>query len=479
MNGRPRGRRNERGRGNERGEAVEPPRRIVGGRHLAYEAVLAYRRRGVFIERVIDELAEIHGISGADRGMAVEIAYGVVRRQETLGNVLKTFIKRPLYQVQRGLWTVLEVGGYQLMFLPTMAAAIAVNETVKLAGTVGDEGWQSFANGVLRRLAGSLGEVEEYSADVRMIPLKEGKGRRCTERVFADPAGEWTTFASQAFSFPEWLVKGWGERYGKNDAAALMDWFNGVGRMVLRVNLLKTTREVLLGAILNEGVRARNGEHPRSIVLEETTRVDRLPGFREGWFSVQDESAMCGVDLLAPQPGERILDLCAAPGGKTTYIGELMEDRGKVVAADIRPERLERVDENVRRLGLNCVETCVVEEDPKRLTFSGFEGALVDVPCSNTGVLGKRPEARWRVDPESLQELTGIQRGLLKGALRCVKPGGRVVYSTCSIEGAENEKLVESVLRTEPRWRLEKSQSFFPGRPGDGGYQALLREKGD
>jgi 16S rRNA (cytosine967-C5)-methyltransferase len=249
------------------------------------------------------------------------------------------------------------------------------------------------------------------------------------------------------------------------------------------VNLLKTNRDELLRLLADQGVSAGPGALPESIRLEGTARVDRLPGFAEGWFSVQDESAMLAVERLAPRPGEKILDLCAAPGTKTTHLAERMQNRGTIVATDVHPERLSRVSVNCARLGISIVEPRLVREhrhaSPNATAALGpaagpFDAVLADVPCSNTGVLGKRPEARWRIKPHEIEELTVRQVQLLLSACQRLRPGGRVLYSTCSIEPEENERVVRAVLEREPQLSLTADWHQVPGRPSDGGYQALL-----
>jgi 16S rRNA (cytosine967-C5)-methyltransferase len=211
--------------------------------------------------------------------------------------------------------------------------------------------------------------------------------------------------------------------------------------------------------------------------LLESASIRDLPGYEQGWFSVQDETAQLVAPALQPQPGGRYLDLCAAPGGKSTHLAELMQERGEVVACDGDPERLKTVADLARRLGLVTVRTHPVDEDHP-LPAGPFDGVLVDVPCSNTGVLGRRPEVRWRLRPEEFNYLIPLQQRLLGLALERVKPGGVVVYSTCSIEPEENQELVRRMLKDQTAFTLEEEQESRPGQPADGGYWARLRRRG-
>jgi 16S rRNA (cytosine967-C5)-methyltransferase len=203
-----------------------------------------------------------------------------------------------------------------------------------------------------------------------------------------------------------------------------------------------------------------------------------LPGYAQGWFTVQDESAMCVASAVAPAPGSRVLDLCAAPGGKTTHLAELMRNQGRIIACDVDDDRLRTVNELGRRLGIEIIETHRLCPEKNDEPLAGpFDAVLVDVPCSNTGVLGRRPEVRWRLRPSEFGHLATLQTRLLRQAAERVKPGGAVVYSTCSIEPDENRKVVEAVLHALPDLVLEADEEQVPGRPADGGYLARLRRR--
>jgi 16S rRNA (cytosine967-C5)-methyltransferase len=235
----------------------------------------------------------------------------------------------------------------------------------------------------------------------------------------------------------------------------------------------------LLASLRGAGHEAQAGDHPQAIRLHESGPIRGLPGYADGWFSVQDESAMRVASALAPEPGETILDLCAAPGGKTTHLAELMGNTGRIIACDVDEHRLQTVADLAQRLGLSIIEPCRLRrEDNTDIPLGPFDRVLVDVPCSNTGVLGKRPEARWRLSPDDLRELVNLQTRLLGLAVDRVRLGGIVVYSTCSIEPEENRQVVERILEENPNIRLEATEDAIPGRPADGGFWARLRRNG-
>jgi 16S rRNA (cytosine967-C5)-methyltransferase len=246
--------------------------------------------------------------------------------------------------------------------------------------------------------------------------------------------------------------------------------------LTLRINRRRCERATFLR---NAGDSARPGIHPQAVVWQAHTPVTDIPGYEEGYFVVQDEAAQQVAAALAPDPGQHVLDLCAAPGGKTTHLAELMNNRGRVLACDVDRHKLGQLEDSCRRLGITIIETKAL--DPRRdeeAPPGPFDAVLVDVPCSNTGVLGKRPEARWRLRPNDLRHLAALQAHLLRQGCERVRPGGKVVYSTCSIEPEENSQVVQTVLQTHKDFMLETEEAAIPGRPADGGYWARLRRKG-
>jgi 16S rRNA (cytosine967-C5)-methyltransferase len=306
----------------------------------------------------------------------------------------------------------------------------------------------------------------------------DGRYRRMRCGVLPDPAVDPVLYLAKAHSYPRWLVRDWVDRWGITETTRLCEWFNRPPTLTLRVNRLVQSRDAMLQALHAAGVSATAGQCEEAIGLQQSINVRTLPGFDDGWFSVQDESAMSAARLLQPQSGERILDLCAAPGGKTTHLAELMQNQGQIMAVDADAARLQTVLDNARRLQLNIIEVASVSATGDDLPPGPFDAALVDVPCSNTGVLGKRPEARWRITAAGIDELVQTQYRLLLQACEHVRPGGQIVYSTCSIEPRENRQLVDRVLAEQSQLELVRDVTHVPGQPGDGGYQTLLR-RGD
>lgn len=445
-------------------------------RSLALQILLACRKHDAFVQEILDRELVTHALSPADRRLVSQLVYGVLRRRGTLRALLETLVNRPAHKVEPWLWDALYLGACQLALLTHIPAHAAVHETVELAVSFGRPGARGFLNGVLRRVSELVTDERTSTAAADALPLEHGEYRRLSRPVFLDPAAHPQGYLAAAFNLPDWLVQRWLPRYGFEECQRLGFWFAGPVPLTLRCQSLRCSREQLLTALREAGYQAQPGDHPQAIRLHESGPIRDLPGYAEGWFSVQDESAMRVASALAPEPGETVLDLCAAPGGKTTHLAELMDKTGCIIACDVDENRLQTIAKLAERLGLTNIELCRLRrEDNADVPPGPFDRALVDVPCSNTGVLGKRPEARWRLRPDDLRHLVDLQSRLLRVAMERVGSGGVVVYSTCSIEPEENRQVVDRVLEGNASIRLETIEDAIPGRPADGGFWARLR----
>ncbi|MFM7151999.1 MAG: 16S rRNA (cytosine(967)-C(5))-methyltransferase RsmB [Gemmataceae bacterium] len=460
---------------------MSPPLRFQGSRHnarsLALQVLLESERHEGFVQEILDrQLLSGVELSPADRRLATHLVYGVHRRRGTLMALLQPLVTRPADQVESWLWDTLCLGAYQLALLTQIPVHAALNETVELANACGRPGARGFINGVLRSLSRRITPQIRAEPGADALPLEGGTYRVLTQATFPDPSRDPGGYLAQAFGFPEWLARRWMKRMGQDEAFRMGFWFAGPAPLTLRVQPLLCSREAMLDRLREAGISASPGEHPQAIRLRDHMPIPELPGYAEGWFSVQDESAMRVGSALHPAPGSRVLDVCAAPGGKTCHLAELMGNRGEIIACDIREDRLATVTSLARRLHLDVIQTRRVEaENPQSLPGGPFDAILVDVPCSNTGVLGRRPEARWRLRQEEMRHLTRVQERLLRAALDRLAPGGKLVYSTCSIEPEENGLMVRGVLAGQPSLFLEAEEEASPGRPADGGYWARLR----
>lgn len=410
------------------------------------------RRRatgGDYVEKLLDNELAKGTLTGPDRGLCQELVYGIVRWQSTLDwLVAQKTGDRPQNASMRLL---LHLGLYQLFWLQRIPNHAAVHETVELGKRLGFGAKAGFLNAVLR------GFTREREATLQQLEkLKQ------TE----PPVG---------YSHPEWLVERWANRWGLEKTRQLLEWNNTPPPVFARLNTLKGDAGALWEAWRHEGIdfmgREWDWTGPHFVFeLKSPPSLANCESFKRGLFYVQDPSTLLAVRELDPQPGENILDLCAAPGGKTTFIAQLMGNRGRVEAQDAQPDRLKLVRENCERLGVTCV-------DFEAKANPAFDRILLDAPCSNTGVMRRRVELRWRVKLEEIQRLAETQTMLLEEAAAMLKPGGVIIYSTCSLEPEENEEVVKAFLGRHPEFSLEKQRQLLPFTDGvDGAFVARLRK---
>ncbi|MCA9086344.1 MAG: hypothetical protein KDA81_19935, partial [Planctomycetaceae bacterium] len=444
------------------------------GRTLAWFVLQQFDEHGRFINDVLNEAVPRFGLSTRDRAAALEIASGVLRRRRTLDTLIEAFLSRSRIQVEPDLWRLLQIGAFQVALMTTPQHA-AVDSTVELTRRVGRDRWSGFVNGVVRNIARSLSDEQCDEPSPAALPTERGQFRRLKQPIFANPADQLSEYIGQAFSLPPFLADRWSQRWPLPELLDVCFHSIDIPDIVLRVNRLVKTRDEMLSILQQANVVATPGDNPWAIHLAHGTRVHDLPGFTEGWWSVQDESAMAVAELVAPQPDEHLLDLCAAPGGKSTHLAELAGDQLSITACDVAEHRLDRIRENAQRLNLNSIHLQLISRDGDDPAGRKFDAVLVDVPCSNSGVLARRPEARWRISEAEISDLVQLQTRLLLTALDRTRPGGRIVYSTCSIEPEETTELIANVVSAVPDMQLVEQHLRRPGHGGDGAFQALIR----
>jgi 16S rRNA (cytosine967-C5)-methyltransferase len=421
-------------------------------RQIAVEVLKAHAASGVFIESLLDNHASRANLSPVDRSLLQELTFGIVRWQGTLDWLIARKTKGRTQKA--ALQILLRLGLYQLFWLQRIPDHAAVNETVELARHSGFGPQAGFINAVLRSY------IRERDQTVKLLEdLKQ-------------------TNPALGYSHPEWLVQRWYSRWNKDDARKLLEWNNTPPAVFARVNTLRTNPEALLAQWKEEDVSATARQFDwvaEGLVyqLESFPPLSSLPSFQSGLFYIQDPSTLLSIVTLQPAPGEEILDLCAAPGGKTTLIAQIMNNRGLIVARDPHSVRRDLLRDNCLRLGVTCVK--IEPLDASLPNAATFDRILVDAPCSNTGVMRRRVDSRWRIHPEELPRLAQTQRDLLQSAARQLKPGGTLVYSTCSLEPEENENVVREFLETHSIFRLDFERTLLPFKDGvDGAYVARL-----
>ncbi|MBD2074662.1 16S rRNA (cytosine(967)-C(5))-methyltransferase [Phormidium sp. FACHB-592] len=434
-------------------------------RQLAFLALRSVHQ-GAFADVALDKtLRQAKLTNLLDRRLLTELVYGSVRRQRTLDALIDQLAKKPAHQQPDDLRTILHLGLYQLRFLNQIPASAAVNTTVDLAKQNGFAGLTGFVNGLLRQYV-RLKEAEGAEG----AGATEGVGEARQDSSLLSPLSSLLTSPSPItrlgiqHSYPDWMVALWLEQLGVEATEQLCQWMNQPPHIDLRVNTLKASVETVESAMQTAGVAVSRIPHlPEALRLPEAAgAIHQLPGFDEGWWIVQDSSAQLVGYLVDPQPEDVVVDACAAPGGKTMHLAELMHDRGTVWACDRAASRLRKLKQNVDRLGLQSIQLC--EGDSRNLPqFIGqCDRVLVDAPCSGLGTLHRHADARWRQTPETVQQLTQLQTELLDQAALWVKPAGSLVYATCTLHPAENEAIVQSFLARHPDWVSEPPQPHTP-----------------
>ncbi|TFH18372.1 MAG: 16S rRNA (cytosine(967)-C(5))-methyltransferase RsmB [Lentisphaerales bacterium] len=415
----------------------------MNSRAVAAGVVSKWLSDGGFVERLLDPVA-------ADRAFVTEMVYGVVKGRRTLEWIAARCSRR---QPDPATLPFLMIGLCQTWFMSNVEEYAAVNETVTAAKAVLGDARGGFVNAVLRRALREKALIERELV-AASLGVRE--------------------------SHPDLLVDRWVSTKGLRQATRLCRWNNERPRTVIRINLLRTDMGSFRSELEQHDMAVV--PHPfapeRCIVLPPGVRVEDVPGYAEGLFCVQDPSTLAPVQMLDPQPGETVLDACAAPGGKAIFIGELMQGKGALVAMDLVDGRLDLLRKNRDRARMDFMEIRRGNAGAASRLLGGrtFDAILADVPCTNTGTLRRRAEARWRFSAKRLSDLMDTQRSILDGLAALLRPGGRIVYSTCSLEREENEKQVTSWIRKRPDFSIVRESLLFPpDTDTDGGYSALLR----
>ena len=439
----------------------------------------------VHIDTLVDRyLSERQG-ERSERAFLAQLCYGVIRHRNTLRALSEHYCRDPLTRQPRAQRNALALGIYQLAYLGTPAHA-AVNETIEAWRTLmrhdappAIERGTSFLNATLRRASREIALREEATLEEGLAArdaIHTGRGWVGVEGLEL-PSIEANRHECLGlkYSHPPEMVRIWLERWDQETLIEFLEGNNSPPDVFLALRRDAVSPASFCARLEAVGVEATiEPSLPGTVRLRSQGSVATYPGYESGSFWVQDATSRRLALLLPERPGGSLLDLCAAPGGKLATILDRDADRS-VLACDTSESRLRRLAENLERLRFDVkkVRVSAIPDDPTRLRWEEtFDQVLVDVPCSNTGVLARRHEARWRLLPETLRRLQRVQRELLRAAVRAVAPGGDLLYTTCSVEPAENGEVVHDVLRGEPRLRLLEEIEVLPGRDGDGGYAA-------
>ncbi len=427
-------------------------------RELATDILAKVETRKAYADILLDSTLSATRLSRRDGALLTEIVLGTLRWRGRIDTRLKPLMRRPPESAEPFIRNLLRVTLYQIDFLDRVPGYAAVNAAVDLAKARSGEHAAGFVNAVLRRY------------------LREGAHNA---QVPPDAASATLSELADYWSHPQWLISQWRDYLEPGEVPALLDANNQEAPLVLRVNALKTTRDDLLALLRRDGTTAAAARwSPQGITVRASSPVDGLAGFQEGLFQVQGEASQLVSYLLAPQPAERILDACAAPGGKTTHLAELTQDRAQIVASDVSPRGLKKLEQNAARLGLNSIRTRVADASKAPGDADGsYDRILVDAPCSGLGTLRSHPEIKWNRNPRDIQRLSQLQQAIVARSAARLKTGGVLVYSTCTLTATENEAIVQQFLQNYAKFILEDAASYLPAAAKslvrDGYFKAL------
>jgi len=405
-----------------------------GVRGLAVKILNRVERTDAYLEKLLDNELRNAELNGPDKALLYEIVHGVTRWQGRLDWILNGFYKGQFSKAIPNLKNGLRVALYQILFLDRIPDHAAVNEAVEFVKKLQGQKPADLTNAILRNIIRSKNAIR-----------------------YPDPNEDILGYLSAYYSHPAWMVKRYLDRFGREETEKLLNANNEKPYLTLRVNAIKTNPQEFKSLLEQVNLKFRPGKFLNEFVqLQNLTNITAWDYYAKGYFNIQDESAGLAVRLLDVHPGMNVLDMCAAPGGKTAYLGSLMNNIGQITAIDRYEGRLKLVRKNNERLGLTCVTT--IESDALEFNSEPFDRVLADVPCSGTGTLSKKPDIKWKKDIFDLRNMTEIQTKLINKAASMVKVGGAMVYSTCSIEPEENFGVVNKFLEQNPGFKLESAK---------------------
>ncbi len=447
-------------------------------RAVANNVLNEFDRGGGFVSGILNKFLP----RTSEKQRATDLVLGTIRNRAAIDMVIAKFADCPIERISRKLLTIIRIGAYELIYSLQTGQHAIVNEAVNNAKIIAGAKQGGFVNAILRQITRHIKNREIELSDEnrqRTLPQSTSSGCEFDTDILSDFEKAKAEYFSEAFSLPRWLIEEWLGEYGAEKMRQICFASNRRPSIYIRPNKLRITPPELMEKFSDAEIECGTADG-EMIKLKSPHAVSELPGFWEGLFSVQDVTASQAVRTLKPRDEWRILDLCAAPGTKTSQLAEMSGDSARIFATDVDSTRLEKIKENVERLGLKSVSVIAYKDLEKIAATEPFDCILLDVPCSNTGVLSKRPEVRMRITPGAVEELTKIQNQILETAGAMLKPRGVICYTTCSIQPAENSTLIKHFLSRHSNFKLESERLILPCADdfdNDGGYVALLAAK--
>ena len=391
-------------------------------------------------------------IEPRDVGFISEIVYGTISWKLTIDEIIKKYSNIRIQKISPWILNILRMSAYQILFLDKVPKSAAVNEGVNLAKRYGHKASSNFVNAILRKVS-----KEDYKAFFEI--------QNHVERI------------SKTTSMPMWLVEELLNENTVEKVEQICQNSNIRPKVCIRVNTLQTDVSTLIEELGKQGIQVEKGESENFLFLEGAKNIEKLKCFQEGKFTVQDEVAGWIPEMLSPQPNEKVLDACSSPGGKTTYMAELMKNQGEIKAWDLHEHRVKLVEKAASRLGISMIKTEVKDAmlyEEKYAEY--FDKILLDVPCLGIGVLKRKPDIKWKRKKEDIEEITKIQEKILENCSKYVKKGGELVYSTCSILKKENEDMIYKFIKNNTNFEIVKLTQVYQNEKADGFFMAKIRK---
>lgn len=377
-------------------------------------------------------------ISYLDESLIRELVYGVIENKLYIDWIINKFSKVKSNRIAAIIKDIIRIGVYQIIFMDKIPDSAAVNESVKLAKKYGHKGSIGFVNAILRNISKNKNNIE--LPEKHVAPLE---------------------YLSIKYSHPKWMIRKWIEDFGFEFTESLCIANNGKPTLNIRVNTLKTTKEELMSALKNKGFKIREGEYAKDcIIIDNPIRITDTNEFNRGLFQIQDESSMLVAQIMDPKPGDFVLDVCSAPGGKTTHLAQIMGNKGLIIARDIHEHKLQLIKDNIERLGTSIIQVEKFDAlDIDEKLIEKIDCCLVDAPCSGLGLIRRKPDIKWRKYEEGVSQISKLQYDILTNSSKYVKKGGTLVYSTCTIQKEENIYLIEKFLEKNKDFKMSNFEN--------------------
>ena len=410
-------------------------------REAALKILYEINEKGAYSNIALNKYFAAAELRDIDRAFVTELVYGTVKWKLMLDRVIASYSSIKMEKLSPWILNILRLGAYQLLKLSKVPQSAACNESVNLAGRYGHKASAGFVNAVLRNIARNGSSLA--------LPSKET---------------DLTGYLSVKYSYPKWLTEKYLGLFGAEFTESLLDAGNSTPELTVRANTLRLTAADLVVKLEAEGVTSVPGKYvAEAVVIKSSVSIAKLNAFKKGLFQVQDESSMLPAKVLAPQPGEWVLDACSAPGGKATHMAQLMQNKGAVIARDIHEHKLKLIDDAAARLGINIIKSELHDAAlPDTKHEQAFDRVLLDAPCTGLGIIKRKPDIKWARETKDIDSITALQKQLINTVSKSVKPGGVLVYSTCTILPEENEGVVNSFLEQNADFEADDITTFLP-----------------